>query len=415
MNVVFFLLAASAFAMAAWAEATGGVGAMAALAEATLKAAEGAVPLALGLVGVMALFLGLMKVAEAGGMVRATARLLAPVLKRLFPEIPDGHPALGAMVMNMAANILGLGNAATPFGIRAMEHLDRLNPHKGTASNAQVLFLAINTAGVTILPTSVIALRASLGSANPAAVVAPTLFATLVATMVAVVAARLLQRWSPQPDAPPVADSGICAEEIVTPAPAWACALALAAVLGIIPLMVFKGEALGHWIVPGLVVGLLGFGLARGVNIYEVFVDGAREGFTIAMRIIPYLVAILVTVGMFRASGAMHMVLAPLGRLTVPLGIPAEALAMAGMRSLSGSGSFGLLASYLHDPALAVDSATGILLGTIYGSSETTFYVIAVYFGAVGIRRIRHALAAGLIADAAGLLAAVAACRLLYP
>jgi spore maturation protein SpmA/spore maturation protein SpmB len=416
VNVVFFLLTVSAFAMAAWAETTGGGGAMAGLADATLKAAEGAVPLALGLVGVMALFLGLMKVAEAGGLVRATARLLAPALKRLFPEIPDGHPALGAMVMNMAANLLGLGNAATPFGIRAMEHLDRLNPHKGTASNAQVLFLAINTAGVTILPTSVIALRASLGSANPAAVVAPTLFATLVATLVAVMAARLLQRWPPQPDtALPPQDFGICAEDTVTPAPAWACGLALAAVLAFIPLMVFKGDALGHWIVPGMVVGLLGFGLVRGVNIYEVFVEGAREGFTIAVRIIPYLVAILVSVGMFRASGAMDMVLAPLGRLTAPLGIPAEALAMAGMRSLSGSGSFGLLASYLRDPAISLDSATGIMLGTIYGSSETTFYVIAVYFGAVGIRRIRHALAAGLIADVAGLLAAVAACRLLYP
>ncbi|MBC7908294.1 MAG: spore maturation protein [Rhodospirillaceae bacterium] len=416
MNVVFFLLAFTAFAMAAWAEATGGSGAMAALAESTLKAAEGAVPLALGLIGVMALFLGLMKVAEAGGLVRAIARLLAPVLKRLFPEIPDGHPALGAMVMNMAANILGLGNAATPFGIRAMEHLERLNPHKGTATNAQVLFLAINTAGVTILPTSVIALRAGLGSGNPAAVVAPTLFATLVATLVAIAAARLLQRWSPQPDAPPLApDTAICAEDMVPPAPGWACALALAVVVGIIPLMVFKGEALGHWIVPGLVVGLLGFGLMRGVNIYEVFVDGAREGFTIAVRIIPYLVAILVTVGMFRASGAMDLLLAPLGRLTAPFGMPAEALAMAGMRSLSGSGSFGLLASYLRDPSMAIDGATAILLGTIYGSSETTFYVIAVYFGAVGIRRIRHALAAGLIADVAGLLAAVAACRLLYP
>lgn len=416
MNVVFFLLIVSAFAMAAWAETMRGGGAMAALAEATLKAAESAVPLALGLVGVMALFLGLMKVAEAGGLVRATARLLAPVLKRLFPEIPDGHPALGAMVMNVAANILGLGNAATPFGIRAMEHLERLNPHKGTATNAQVLFLAINTAGVTILPTSVIALRASLGSSNPAAVVAPTLFATLVATLVAVVAARLLQRLSPQPETLPLpAEECPVAEECIAPAPAWACLLALAVILAIIPLMVFKGAMLGHWIVPGLVVGLLGFGLARGVNIYEVFVDGAREGFTIAVRIIPYLVAILVAVGMFRASGAMDLVLQPLGRLTAPLGIPAEALAMAGMRSLSGSGSFGLLASYLHDPAVGLDSVTSILLGTIYGSSETTFYVIAVYFGAVGIRRIRHALAAGLIADLAGLLAAVAACRLLYP
>jgi len=408
VNVVFFLLAASAFAMAAWA----GGGAMAALGEAALKAAEGAVPLALGLVGIMALFLGLMKVAEAGGLVRAVARLLSPLLHRLFPEVPAGHPAMGAMVMNVAANLLGLGNAATPFGIRAMEQLETLNPRKGVASNAQVLFLAINTAGVTILPTSVIALRASLGSAAPAAVVAPTLFATLVSFVVAILAARLLQGRA---ETSAIAEADAPAEgEPVEPAPLWACLVALALLLAFIPLMVVKGAALGPWIVPSLVVGLLGFGLARGIPIYEVFVDGAREGFTIAVRIIPYLVAILVVVGMFRTSGAMEAVLAPLGRLLAPLGVPPEALAMAGMRSLSGSGSFGLLASYLRDPAIGPDSLTGVLLGTIYGSSETTFYVIAVYFGAVGVRRIRHALAAGLIADLAGLCAAVAACLYLF-
>lgn len=413
MRFVFFLLAATAFAFAAWTELAGAGGAMAALSDATLKAAENAVPLALGLVGVMALFLGLMKVAEAAGLVRTTARLLAPLLKRLFPEIPDGHPAMGAMVMNVAANILGLGNAATPFGIRAMEHLDRLNPHKGTATNAQVLFLAINTAGVTILPTSVIALRASLGSNNPAAVVAPTLVATLLSTIVAIAAARLLQRLSPTP--PGTAEiAHETADDVIAPAPAWACWLAATAIAAFIPLMALKGAAVGPWIIPGLVVALLGYGLAKGVAIYEEFVEGAREGFAIAVRIIPYLVAILVVVAMFRASGAMEVILGGLGRLTAPLGIPAEALTMAGLRSLSGSGSFGLLAANLGDPAIGPDSPTGILLGTIYGSSETTFYVIAVYFGAVGIRRIRHALAVGLIADLAGLLAAVVACRLLY-
>lgn len=413
MNLVFFLLTLSAFVLAAWAEVTQGHGAMAALADAILKGAEGAVPLALGLVGVMALFLGLMKVAEVGGMVRALARLLAPVLTRLFPEVPTGHPAMGAMVMNVAANILGLGNAATPFGIRAMEHLERLNPVKGTASNAQVLFLAINTAGITILPTSVIALRASLGAADPAAVVAPTLAATMISTIIAIAAARLLQRWSPAADGVVVTEDSD--PEPITPAPAWACWLAGLAVLGVIPLMAWKGAALGPWIVPALVVGLLGFGLARKIAIYEAFVEGAREGFTIAVRIIPYLVAILVAVAMFRASGAMEAVLAPLSKMLAPLGVPAEALAMAGMRSLSGSGSFALLAAYLKDPAIGIDSAASVLLGTIYGSSETTFYVIAVYFGAVGIRRIRHALAAGLIADLGGLVAAIVICRLLYP
>lgn len=412
MNWVFFLLVASAVGLAAWNELRHGGGAMAALAEATLKAAEGAVPLAFGLVGVMALFLGLMRVAEAAGLVRGLARLLAPLLTRLFPEVPSGHPAMGAMVMNVAANILGLGNAATPFGIRAMEHLESLNADKGRASNAQVLFLAINTAGITILPTSVIALRAGLGAADPAAVVAPTLAATLFSTIIAIAAARLLQRLSP---APPSLVTDIEDAEAVAPAPVWACWLAGLSVLAFIPVMALWGTSLGPWIVPGLMVGLLGAGLARRVAVYEVFVEGAREGFTVAVRIIPYLVAILAAVAMFRASGAMEAVLAPLGRLLAPLGVPAEALALAGMRSLSGSGSFALLASYLRDPAIGVDSAAGILLGTIYGSSETTFYVIAVYFGAVGIRRIRHALAAGLIADLAGLIAAIVICAWLYP
>ncbi|CAA7614205.1 nucleoside recognition domain-containing protein [Magnetospirillum sp. UT-4] len=409
MNLVFFLLVLSAFATAAAAEWSGAAGAMAALSDATLKAAEGAVPLALGLVGVMALFLGLMKVAEAGGLLSAIARLLAPALTRLFPEVPAGHPALGAMSLNIAANMLGLGNAATPFGIRAMEQLETLNPRPGTATNAQVLFLAINTASVTLLPTSVIALRASAGSADPAAVVAPTLIATLASTVVAIAAARLLQgRADPRP--PPAEPS--CAGP--APYPGWVGLAALLAVLALVPVTIVWGRTLGPWIVPALAVGLLGYGVARKVRVYEAFVEGAAEGFAIAVRIIPYLVAILVAVGMLRASGAMAMAVEPLARLLAPLGVPAEALTLAAMRSLSGSGSFGLLAAYMKDPAIGPDSATGILLGTLYGSSETTFYVLAVYFGAVGIRRFRHALAAGLLADAAGLAAAVAICAVLF-
>ncbi|CAA7614434.1 conserved membrane hypothetical protein [Magnetospirillum sp. LM-5] len=395
MNWVLFLLPAAALVVAAW---TGG---METLSAATLAAAEGAVPLALGLVGVMALFLGLMKVAEKGGLLDATARVLSPLLVRLFPEVPPDHPAMGAMVMNVAANLLGLGNAATPFGIRAMEHLESLNPVKGTATNAQVLFLAINTASVTILPTSVIALRSGLGSANPAAVVAPTLIATLVSTGVAILSARLLQGGRSVPAV------------TKTTAPVWGLAVAGLGLAGLIAALVAWGQTIGHWIIPSLVVALLGFGLWRRVAIYDAFVEGAGEGFRVAVRIIPYLVAILVAVGMVRASGALALVLEPLGRLTQLVGVPAEAVMMAAMRSLSGSGSFGLLAEQMKNAAIGPDSFSGVLLGTIYGSSETTFYVIAVYFGAVGIRRIRHALACGLIADAAGLVAAVIACRLL--
>ncbi|OAN42961.1 spore maturation protein [Paramagnetospirillum marisnigri] len=406
MNIVFLVLVLSAFLASAVAQLTGGGGGMEALSAAVIDGAAAAVPLVLGLVGVMALFLGLMKVAEEGGLLHAVARLLEPPLARLFPEIPAGHPAMGAMVMNTAANLLGLGNAATPFGIRAMEHLEALNPRKGTASNAQVLFLAVNTAGVTLLPTNVIALRAALGSAEPTAVVAPTLIATLVALVVAVIAAKALEGlWSPAAVAP--------APISAVKAPLWPSLLALGLLLASLPPLILHGRAIGPWIMPGLVAGLLLYGAIRKVRIYECFVDGAKEGFAVAVRIIPYLVAILVAIGMFRASGAMDMVLGPLARLTGPLGIPAEALTMAVMRTLSGSGSYGLLAAQLKDPAIGVDGYLGTLLGTIYGSTETTFYVLAVYFGAVQVRRIRHALAVGLLADAAALIAAVVVCRMM--
>ena len=409
MNIVFAAFILAAFAAASWAQTTGDGGAMAALSAAALTSAEAALPLAFSLVGVMALFLGVMKIAEAAGLLDGLARVLTPPLRRLFPELPAGHPALGAMAMNIAANLLGLGNAATPFGIRAMEELEGLNRLKGTASNPQVLFLAINTAGLTLLPTKVIALRASLGAADPAAVVAPTLIATLVAAGVAVIAARLLQRLTPLP-----ADLG---EMIPCPPPpmGWGGVLALAAALALVALVLLGGRAVGPWLIPGLIATMVGIGLARRVPVYEAFVEGAREGFTVAIRVIPYLVAILVAVGMLRSSGALDAALAPVGRWLAPAGVPAEALAMAVVRSLSGSGAYGLLAASLQNPATGPDTPTGILLGTIYASTETTFYVLAVYFGAIGTRRIRHALAAGLIADVAGLAAAVVACRVLAP
>ncbi|MBI3444612.1 MAG: spore maturation protein [Magnetospirillum sp.] len=406
MNAVFLTLVLISFAVAAVAELTGAAGSMDALSAAIVDSVAGAVPLALGLVGIMALFLGLMKVAEAGGLLDATARLLEPVLRRLFPDIPPGHPAMGAMVMNVAANLLGLGNAATPFGIRAMEHLEGLNPNKGTASNAQVLFLAINTAGITLLPAKVIALRAATGSGDPAAIVAPTLIATATAAMVAVLASRWLQTlWQPQPAVS------------VAPSPAgplWPSLLALAVLVAAAALLLAKGKVLGAWILPSLVTGLLIYGALRRVPLYESFVDGAKEGFAVAVRIIPYLVAILVAIGMVRASGAMDLLLRPLARLTEPLGLPAEALMMAVMRTLSGSGSYGMLASSLKDPAIGPDSYLGTLLSTLYGSTETTFYVLAVYFGAVQVKRIRHALAVGLLADLAAMVAAVTVCRLLF-
>ncbi|MBT3550944.1 MAG: spore maturation protein [Rhodospirillaceae bacterium] len=437
MNIIFFAIVAIAFVTAGvrqinWALPAGdGKSPMEILAAAVINSAESSVTLALGLIGVMALFLGLMKVAEAGGLLVIIARLVRPLMQRLFPDVPPDHPAMGAMILNMSANVLGLGNAATPFGIRAMQELDKLNPVKGTASNAMVLFLAINTSSVTLLPTGVIALRAAAGSTDPAGIVPTTLFATVCSTAIAIIVAKLCQRlWLPNPnDALPAdeteasitgdaLDTGAAANDDLDtegadrPYPAWLSYLVLAGILGLIPVTVLYGRQIAPWIIPGILVSLLGFGFSRRVRVYESFVEGAKDGFQVALRIIPYLVAILVAVGMFRASGAMEMLIRPLSLLTEPLGLPAEALPMALLRPLSGSGAYGILASIINDQAIGPDSYAGYLVSTLQGSTETTFYVLAVYFGAVQVRRIRHALIAGLSADVAGVIAAVFAVSL---
>jgi len=421
VNVVFTAIVLAAFVVAAFRQAVwdgAGTAPMEALSAAMIESAQGAVTLAIGLVGAMALFLGLMKVAEAGGLLTIVAKLLRPLLVRLFPEVPANHPAMGAVIFNLSANVLGLGNAATPFGIRAMQELDRINLHKGTASNAMVLFLAINTSSVTILPTGVIAVRAAAGSADPAGIVATTLFATICSTTVAIIAAKSLSRFFPMgPKPAPVAEQAPEAEPEALPEdpgayPTWVSFAALAGILSLVPLTILWGKAIAPWIVPGLMVALLGFGALRGVKVYEMFVEGARDGFQVAIRIIPYLVAILVAVAMLRVSGGLDLLVQPLGLLTAPFGLPAEALPMALLRPLSGSGAYGIMVSILGE--FGPDSYVGYLVSTMQGSTETTFYVLAVYFGAVGIRRIRHALAAGLIADVTGVVSAVAIVSWLY-
>ncbi len=450
MNGIFFALLAVAFAVGAGHEVLGLVAGfdagaditpMQALTAAIIDGAGGAVELAIKLVGVMALFLGVMKVAESAGLLVTIAQLVRPLMTKLFPDVPPEHPAMGAMIMNISANVLGLGNAATPFGIRAMQELDRLNPLKGTASNAMVLFLAINTSSVTLLPTGVISLRAAAGSLDPAGIVPTTLFATICSTTVAIVMAKLTQRYWPATavredtprgehsaaldaaDAPAEAgfdgpnatvDASSPAEPAAVGYPLAVSLLALGVIVGLIPVTIFFGRAIAPWIIPVLIVGLLGYGAARRVRVYEVFIEGARDGFQVAIRIIPYLVAILVAVAMFRASGALELLITPLGRLTEPFGMPAEALPMALLRPLSGSGAYGILASIINDPSIGPDSYAGYLVSTIQGSTETTFYVLAVYFGAVGICRIRHAVVAALAADFAGVVAAVVICSILY-
>lgn len=426
MNKIFIIIVFTAFAYTGWQQITFIPGQadqmpMEILSKAMIDSAGAAVDLAIGLVGVMALFLGLMKVAEAGGMLTILAKLIRPLMVRLFPDVPADHPAMGAMILNLAANALGLGNAATPFGIRAMQELDKLNPVKGEASNAMALFMAINTSSVTLLPTGVIALRAAAGSLEPAAILPTTLFATIGSTCIAIFAAKCYQRFfaatpatvkqkhiNSQQDA--AANGSL--NEASGSYPLWVSILALLVIASLIPTAIFFGRAISPWILPALMVGFLGFGLVKKVLIYEVFVEGAKEGFQVALRIIPYMVAILVAVGMLKASGVLLIMVNALSGVTSHFGLPAQALPMALMRPLSGSGAYAILASIINDPAIGPDSYTGLLVSTLQGSTETTFYVMAVYFGAVQIRRVRHALAAALTADLAGIVFAVLACTL---
>ena len=436
MNGIFFGAVLIAFVVAGYRQVTWiplseqvvpQIMPMQALATSMIDAAKGSVTLAIGLVGVMALFLGLMKVGEAGGLLKIIARVVRPLMTRLFPEVPPEHPAMGAMVLNISANILGLGNAATPFGVRAMQELDKLNPQKGTATNAMAMFLAINTSSVTLLPTGVIALRASAGSMDPAGILPTTLFATICSTTVAIIVVKLYQRFSAFPipnveaemiETPAAtADADLFANLSVepnAPYPAWVSVTCLLAILCFVPLTIVYGRAISPWLIPGLMVSILGFGIIRKVRVYEAFVEGARDGFNVALRIIPYMVAILVAVAMLRESGALSLLITPLGAITGPFGLPADALPMALLRPLSGSGAYGILASTIQDPAIGPDSYVGYLVSTFQGSTETTFYVIAVYFGAVQVRRIRHTLAAALTADIAGVIAAVVICMILF-
>lgn len=418
MNAVFYAIVALAILFSAWnfgAEALlqGDLDAAAAIPAAVggaaLQGAKSAVDLAIGLVGYMALFLGLMKVVEEAGGLAWLARLIRPLMLLLFPEVPKDHPAMGAMIMNISANALGLGNAATPFGLKAMTELEELNASPGTATNAMVRFLAINTSGLALIPSGIIGLRAKLGSVSPAAIFPTTLAATAFSTVVGVLAAAAFARVGPfrptpeqaQADAERRAEN---AEPITLSAllPLGAFFLALGAL--VVACYAF-GEVVSNWIIPGLIFGMLTVGLVAKVKVYEVFIAGAKEGFQLAVTIIPYLVAILAVVGMFRSSGGMGALTDTIGPATAALGLPAEVLPLALLRPLSGSGAFGITAELAQTHG--VDSYIGNLATTMNGSTETTFYVLAVYFGSVGVSRTRHAVAAGLSADLAGVVASV--------
>ncbi len=409
MNVVFYAILVLAFLGAA------AFGTPAEVGKAALDSSKTAVNLAIGLVGYMSLFLGLMKIVEESGGLAWMAKTIRPVLVRIFPDVPADHPAMGAMVMNIAANALGLGNAATPFGLKAMKELQELNPDKDTASDAMVRLLALNTSGLALLPTGVIGLRALKDSVDPAAIFPTTLMATGLSTAAGLTAAFVFAGLGPfrasarQRDASDRIRSENAAPGSLTEL--VPVLLLFAALFGMVGLVYAYGEQASSWIVPSLILSMVTLGVVNKVKVYEVFVEGAKEGFNLAVMIIPYLIAILAAVGMFRASGLMERVATGIGWVTEPLGLPAEALPLALLRPLSGSGGFGLTAELIetHGP----DSYLGNLVSTMNGSTDTTFYVIAVYFGSVGVSRIRHGVAAGLTADFFGVVGSILAVNLL--
>jgi len=381
-----------------------------------------AVTIALGLIGIMALWLGVMKVAEDAGLIRLLAKSVRPITKRLFPEIPSDHPAMSSMIMNISANMLGLGNAATPFGLKAMEEMEKINPNKGTASNSMVTFLAINTAGLTLIPATAIAVRAASGSSNPAIIIGTTIFGAFCATVAGVSAAKIIEKfylkdWS--------FTTWIKSN--------FRFLIFMAIVLSVIAVLFTTGiiqqfgnifsflsadgfrnfiEVLSKLAIPLIILIFIGYGAIKKVKVYESFVEGAKEGFNIAVKIIPYLVGMLIAIGIFRAGGGMDWFTFILQPITNFIGMPADALPMALMRPLSGSGSLGIMAENLS--VYGPDSFMGILVSTMYGSTETTFYVLAVYFGAVNIKRTRHAVPVGLIADVAGILGALFIVKLMF-
>jgi spore maturation protein SpmA len=361
-----------------------------------------AVEIALGLIGVMALWLGLFRVAEHGGLIAVISRVMAPLFTRLMPEVPANHPALGSVTMNLAANFLGLDNAATPMGLKAMKDLQTLNPDPDTATNAQILFLVLNTSSVTLLPVTIFLYRAQQGSTEPAAVFLPILMATSASTLVGLLSVAWVQKLK-------------LLDPVVL---AWfgGFAVFLAALLSWIvglpsDLLTARSAFIGNLLLFSIIVLFLISGVKRRLDCYSLFVEGAKEGFSVAITIIPFLLAMLVGIGVFRASGCLDILLSGIRSLVLWLGINAdfvEALPTAFMKPLSGSGARAMMLETMN--TYGVDSFPARVAATVQGSTETTFYVLAVYFGSVGIRKTRHAITCGLLADVAGITTAIVAC-----
>lgn len=377
-----------------------------AIINSTFDSSKTAFEISLGLTGVLSLWMGIMRIGEQGGVIGVFSRLLSPLFTKLFPEIPKGHPVTGSIFMNLAANMLGLDNAATPLGLKAMEGLQELNPKKDTASNPMIMFLVLNTSGLTLIPISIMVYRAQLGAAQPTDVFVPILLATFFSTLAGIIAVSLYQRIN------------LLNRTILLFL--GGTSLVIAGIIYFFSMLARQqidiySTTTANVFLFVIIIGFIVAGMRKKINVYDAFVEGAKEGFTTAVRIIPYLVAILVAIGVFRASGCMDYLIEGIANLVNLCGINSDfvgALPTALMKPLSGSGARGLMVDAMN--TYGADSFVGRLSCIFQGSTDTTFYILAVYFGSVGVVRTRHAVPCGLLADLAGIIAAILICYLFF-
>lgn len=377
-----------------------------AIMQSTFDTSKQGFEISLGLTGVLSLWLGIMKVGEKGGVVNALARVLGPVFARLFPDVPKGHPVVGNIFMNLAANMLGLDNAATPLGLKAMEGLQELNAKKDTASNPMIMFLVLNTSGLTLIPVSIMTYRFQCGAAQPTDIFVPILLATFVSTLAGIIITSLYQRINLFNRTLLLTLGGM---SVFMASIVWIFSRMDAATMNI------AGSTTANVLLLLIIILFILAGIRKKINVYDAFIEGAKEGFSTAVRIIPYLIAVLVGIGVFRASGAMDWLIDGLHQLVAWTGAPSDwvgAIPTALMKPLSGSGARGMMVDAMN--TYGADSFVARLSCVFQGSTDTTFYILAVYFGSVGVRHTRHAVACGLLADLAGVIAAIGICYLFF-
>ncbi len=406
LNYIWIGFFAIAFLIATIQLLMGNTEVFPAIMNSTFDNAKTAFEISLGLTGVLSLWMGIMKIGERGGLVDVLARWLSPLMVRLFPEIPAGHPVFGHIFMNFSANMLGLDNAATPLGLKAMEGLQELNQKKETATNAMIMFLVLNTSGLTLIPVGVMVYRAQMGAAQPTDVFCPILIATAIATLAGMVITSLYQHINLFNRAIMAFVLGIC---VVVSGVIWLSTQVDRETMNLWSTIV------ANIILFSVIIAFIAAGIRKKINVYEAFVEGAKGGFETAVRIIPYLVAILVAIGVFRASGAMDFIVDGLGRFVEFCGGNADyvaALPTAIMKPLSGSGARGMMVDAMQQ--YGADSFVGRLSCIFQGATDTTFYILAVYFGSVGVRKTRHAVSAGLLTDICGVIAAIAVAAIFF-